>query len=213
VVAVAIVVITGVIIAANQPAQVRSQFVTTLQKGELPTVPDACHVVTAATLGQYLPGTRRRIQPFDDPQQSQCTYTVDARPVFRVLNATMQAYRPAGYIAAGNGSATANAIYTYGQQRRQLIRPARNTPQPPAIITPLAGFGQQALSAVQTFHVGIITDRVTVLVRYRNVLITASLEAQASNGFGPVSISELRAGAVVVARQLLAAVQAEPTVS
>jgi hypothetical protein len=206
--AILVVVIIGAVIALNQPPVVRSQFVTSLQKGEFRTVPDACHVIGAATLSQYLPGTRRSIQPFNDAGQSQCTYTVDARPLFRVLNATMQAYQPAGYIAVGNGSATANATYTYGQQRRQFIKPAKNTPQPPAAITPLTGLGQEAFSALQVFHVGTVTDRVTVLARYHNVLVTASLEAQASDGFGPVSISALQAGALAVARQLMTAVQA-----
>jgi hypothetical protein len=205
-------VIVGAVIFLNQPAPVRNQFVTTLQKGELRAVPDACHVIGAATLGVYLPGTLKSIQPFNYPQHSQCTYTVDARPVFRVLNAAVQAYQPAGYIAVGNGGATANATYTYGRQRQQLIKPAKNTPQPPAIVTPLSGLGQQAFSAVQVFHLGAITDRVTVVVRYRNVLITTSLDAQVSEGFGPASISELRAGALAVARKLLTAVQAEPTV-
>lgn len=211
--AIVIVLIVGAIIIVNQPAPVRSPFVTTLQKGEIRTVPDACHAIGAATLRQYLPGTLKSFQPFNDPEQSQCSYDVDARPVFRVLNATMQAYQPAGYIAVGNGSATANATYTYGQQRQELIKPAKNTPQPPAAITSVAGLGEQAFSAVQIFHVGTVTDRVTVLVRYRNVLITASLEAQVSAGFGPASISELTAGALAVARQLLTAVQAVPTVS
>jgi hypothetical protein len=184
-----------------------------LQKGELRNVPDSCRVIGSATLGQYLPGTMKSIQPFSDPQHSQCTYTVDARPVFRVLNAAVQAYQPAGYIAAGNGGATANAIYTYAQQRQQLLKPAKNTPQPPASITALRGLGQQAFSAVQVFHLGAITDRVTVIVRYRNVLITASLDAQVSSGFGPAPVSELRAGALAVARKLLTAVLAEPTVS
>lgn len=212
-VAIAIVVVIALVIMVNQPAPVRSQFVTKLQKGELAAVPNACHVVSAAVLRQYLPGTLKQIQPFNDPQQSQCSYTVDARPIFRVLNAYMQAYKPAGYIAAGNGSATANAIYTFAQQRTELQRPAKNTPQPPAIITPITGLGQQAFSAVQQFHVGIVTDWVTVVIRYRNVLIKASFEAQASNGFGPVSIADLRAGALAVARNLLTAVRAQPTVS
>jgi len=52
-----------------------------------------------------------------------------------------------------------------------------------------------------------------VVARYHNVLVTASLEAQASGGFGPVSIGELRAGALAVARQMMTAVQAIPPVS
>jgi hypothetical protein len=211
--AIVIVVIAAVIVILNQPAPVRSRFVTTLQKGELPAVPDACRAVSTVTLSQYLPGDIRRIQPFASALKSQCTYTVDARPVFRVLNASMQAYQPAGYIVAGNGSATANAVYSFGQQRDLLLRPPKRSPQPPATITPLTGLGQQAFSAVQQFHGSILTDWVTVVVRYRNVLITASLEAQASGGFGPVSLAELRTGAMTVARELLAAAAAARTAS
>ena len=210
---VAIVLIVGAVLYLTRSTPARSPFVTSLQKGEYRAVPNACRAVGATTLGQYLPGTQRTIQPFNYPAQSQCTDTVDAKPVFRVLNMMMQAYLPAAYIAFENGSATANATYTYAQQRQLLVRPPKRSPNPPAVITAIAGLGQQALSALQVFHGKLASDRVTVLVRYRNVLITASLEAQESGGFGPVSISELRSGALAVAQQLLAAVQAGPTVS
>jgi len=216
-VAAGIVVIAGIILYLTQPAAVRSPFVTTLQKGEFRTVPNACRVVSAATLSQSLAGTPKSFQPYNFATQSECTFTVDAKPTFRVMNATLQAYLPAAYIASGNGSATATAAYTYYQQRQQFIKPPKHAAQPPATVTPIAGLGQQALSAVQVFRVGTgtptVTDRVTVLVRYRNVLITASVEAQVSGGFGPASISDLQAGALATARQLLAAVMAEPTVS
>ena len=212
-VAVVIVLIVGAVLYLTRPTPVRPPFVTTLQKGEFSTVPNVCRAVSAATLSQYLAGTPTSLQPFNFPAQSQCTYTVDAKPAFRVLNMTVQAYQPAAYVAFQNGSATADATYTYSQQRQQLAKPPKRAPQPPATITMIDGLGQQALSAVQLFRTGLVTDRVTVLVRYRNVLITSSLEAQESAGFGPVSISDLQAGALAMARQLLAAVKAGPTVS
>jgi hypothetical protein len=210
--AAAIVVIAGVVIFVTRPTPVQSPFVKVLQKGEFAGVPNACRVIGAAALSQYLAGTPKAYQANDFAAQSECTYTVDAKPTFRVLDASMQAYQPAAFIGTGNGSGTAYATFSYFSERQQLVRPPKHTPEPPATITPIAGLGQAALSAVQVFHVGAVTDRVTVLVRYRNVVITASVEAQVSGGFGPVTISDLRAGALAAARQLLAAVQAQPAV-
>jgi len=189
-----------------------SDIVTTLQGGEYRTVPNACRVLPAAMLSQYLSGTGKSIQPYNQLDQSQCTYTVDAKPTFRLLNLTVQAYQPYPGLIPGNGSATANAIYNYSQQQQQLAKPPKHTPQPPATIVPVSGLGNQALSAVQIFRTGSITDRVTVLVRYRNVLITAYLEGQVSGGFGPVSISSLQAGALGAARAMLAKVKAGPAI-
>jgi hypothetical protein len=210
--AAAIVVIAGVVIYLTRPTPVQSTFVTALQNGEFRSVPNACRVIGAADLSQYLAGTPKSYQANDFAAQSECTYTVDAKPVFRVLDASMQAYQPAAFIGTGNGSATAYAMFSYSSKREQLIKPPKDSPEPPATITPIAGLGQVALGAVQVFHVGAVTDRVTVLVRYHNVLITAYMEAQVSGGFGPVTISDLRAGALAAARQLLAAVQAQSAV-
>ena len=77
----------------------------------------------------------------------------------------------------------------------------------------VSGLGSEALSAVQIFRAGQESDRVTVVVRYRNVLITASLQAQETGGFGPVAVTELRSGALAAARTMLNAVRAEQTVS
>lgn len=210
-VVIAVVVVAGIVLTRS-PAP-RSPFVSTLQKGELRTVPDVCKVVGATLLQQYLGGTPTSIQPFGDPAQSQCTYTVDAKPTFRVLNISAQAYRWS-LVPVGNGGATANASYTFAQQRRLLANPPKHTPQPAATITPVSGLGDQALSAVQVFHVGggSVTDRVTVLVRYHNVLVSVYLQGQANGGFGPVSISDLRAGALAAASGVLAQLRREPTV-
>ncbi len=90
----ALLVVAAVVAAGYQltrsPAP-KSRYITSWQPGELPAVPDACHVADAGALRQYLAGTPTRIQPYNYQAQSQCTYTVDAKPTFRVLNITAQA--------------------------------------------------------------------------------------------------------------------------
>jgi hypothetical protein len=134
---------------------------------------------------------------------------VDAKPAFRQLNVVLQALQPnAGY---GNGSATADARFNFAQQRALLAKPSKRTPQPPATIT-LVGLGDKAFVAVQVYRGGVAANKVTVLIRYRNVLITTSLLGDVSGGFGPAPISELRAGALAEASALLAAVKAQPAI-
>lgn len=197
----------------QRPKPVISPDVTTLQHGEYAKVPDACEIASSAALAQILPGKITSIQPFADAAQSQCTSTVDAKPDFRVLNVTVQAYPPDLTVPLGNGNATTNARYTYGQQRQQLVSPTKKTQAPPATITTLTGLGDQALSAMQEFRIGSVIDRVTVLARYRNVLITVSLQAQQNDGFGPVPVTDLQAGALTVARAALARVKTEPAIT
>jgi hypothetical protein len=211
---------TAIVIAAlvagglwltSSPAP-KSPFVTTLQQGEYRQVPDACKVIAPADLHRLLNGTPKSIQLYKEPTQSACTFQVDAKPTFRVLNITVLAYQ-ASLTASGNGSATANARYNFAAQDNLLQKPEKRSAQPPATITPVSGLGSEALSAVQVFRTGQVSDRVTVLLRYRNVLITASLQAQETGGFGPVTVAELRSGALTVARTVFAAVRAEQTVS
>jgi hypothetical protein len=210
-VAVALVVLTGVgIFLAQSPAK-KSPFVTHLQKGEFRAVPDACKVIAAAALHQVMGGAPRTIQPQQGQAQSECTFTVDATPVFRVLDVNMQALG-ASLVPVGNGNATANARYTFSQQVAQLRKPKKNSAQPPARTSPVAALGQQAVSAVQIFHDRAATEKVTVLARYRNVLVSVSLQGQSGHGFGPVTVDQLRFAALSVARAALARVKAEPVV-
>jgi hypothetical protein len=210
-VAIVAVVLTGLgFYLAQSPAK-KSPFVTKLQKGEFRAVPDACKVVGAAVLQQIMNGTPKTIQPQQAQAQSECTFTVDASPVFRVMNVNLAALR-ASLVPVGDGSATANAKYGFTQRVAQLRKPAKRTAQPPATIAPVPGLGQQAISAVQTFSDSGATDKVTVIVRYRNVLITVSLQGQSGHGFGPVTTGELRSGALVVARAALTGVKGEPVI-
>jgi hypothetical protein len=190
-----------------------SPFVTTLQAGEYRTVPSACNSVGPALLSEYLPGARKVTPAGVGSGTSQCTFTLDSKPMFRVLQVTEQAYQPSA-VAAGNGSATANATDSFLLAQQQLAHPAKKSPLPAAQVTPLTGLGKQAFSAIQVIRTGkAVTDLVTVLVRERNVVVSVSLQAQASgDGFGPVSLSTVSAGAQAVGRTVLAKVAAGPAV-
>lgn len=201
----------------SRPAPDRHHdYVTALQRGEFRSVPDACHVVSAVVLTEDLAGvsTRKVIQPFAGGGLSQCSFTVDARPVFRVLQVTLQAYQPS-LLAPGNGSATANATYNYFQAQQALTSPPKKSDLPRAAVSPLTGLGQAAFSAVQVIRTGgDVSDLVTVVARARNTLITITLQGldkARKGGYGPVSVRALQAGALAAAREVLPRVSAEPT--
>jgi hypothetical protein len=197
-----------------------SLYVTTLLPGEFKAVPNACDSVSATVLNQYLPGPgRTSADEISDSTQSQCSFTLDRKPDFFVMEVSAQAYQPfAAASAAGSaaGSASANAQDNYTLTRKNLAKPPRTaTAKPllsPAVITPLAKTGQQAFVAVQTEHAGkILTEVITVVIREHNVLITVSDSGQESGGgFGPVSVSALQAGAEAAAKDMLAKSVTEP---
>ncbi len=208
-----VIVVIAVVAAAvyylRQPAATPSGGpITTLQKGEYSKIPDACRAVPATLLTGFV-GTAPKLLR---PQPGECTFTVDTRTTFRELTVQVQALQPnAGY---GNGSATANAIYNFAQQRAHLARPPKHTPEPPAKITPIPGIGDEAFVAALVFHVGpgAITNKVIVLVRYKNVLITTFLQGDVHGGAASAQVGQLRAGALAAARVLLSAVKAEPAI-
>ena len=185
-------------------------LVTTFQPGEFQSVPAACTAVTTGTLGQYLPGTRRMVVPhsLDGRAQSMCDWTVDAPPVYRLLDVAVQAYSPSG-LATGDGSATNAAIDAYQQAMQQKARPPKASHQPAAAITSLPGVGNAAFSALQVLGAGgDTTDLVTVVARDRNVLVTVVLDglAHSPHGrYGHVSVPQLQAGAAAAARDVVAA--------
>jgi hypothetical protein len=210
VVAVAVLGLTG-----NLPWQGSSSpspdegLVTTFQPGEFQSVPNACNAVSAATLGQYLPGKVSRVaQSLSGASQSECTWTLDARPDFRVLTVNSQAYAPS-LLSSGNGSATFGAIDAYDQRLQTLQNPPRSSKAPRAQLGAAVGLGSGAFTALQVFHVGgVITDEVTVVVRDRNVLIIVTMQGQEHGaGFGPVPEATLRAGALAAAHEVLAGIR------
>jgi hypothetical protein len=203
-IAVLVVVLPG---AHHNPAGA-SGFVTRYQPGEFRSAPGACQSVQAGTLARYLPGKRSMVAAPNLPDSSgnQCNWTLDQQPVYRLLEVTAQAYAPSG-LATGNGSATAAATDAYAQQMTSFQHPAHGSHQPAAQINSVPGLGSQAFSAFQVIKVsGSTTDRVTVVLRLRNVLVTAQFNglAHASRGhYGPVSPSLLKAGATAAATDVL----------
>jgi hypothetical protein len=190
------------------PKPVSDGLVTTFQHGEMKTVPKACAAVNTATLTQYLPGHRTSIAPrsLDGKAQSLCDWTVDAPPVYRQLNLTVQAYAPSG-LATGNGSATQAATDAYATARQQKIQPPRATHMPKATVSQISGLGSQAFAALQVVTAGgDTTDIMTVVVRDHNVLVTVilqGLDKSHSGKYGPVVTPQLRGGAIATARDVL----------
>jgi hypothetical protein len=167
-------------------------------------------VVTGTVLSQYMPGQPSKVHSasLNGKTSSQCTWTLDAKPVYRVLEVTNQAYAPSG-LNPGDGSATAGAILAYSAAEQQLAHPAKATHLPAATVSKVPGLGDSAFSAVQVIRrAGTVNDLVTIVIRNRNVLITVAFQGEqraAAGGYGPVKLSELQAGTLAAARQALAA--------
>jgi hypothetical protein len=211
--AVVIVAVVAVVLALQGgpgPASVTpGSLITTFLPGEVQKVPSACGSVSDSTLGTYLPGPRKVAAPppLDGALDSQCDWTLDHAPTYRLLQLDIQAYTPNG-LASGDGSATFAAIDAYDQALQQRQSPARSTGAPAAQITTVGGLGTAAFTATQAYQVGgAITDMATAMVRYRNVLITVELnglDRSNKGSYGPVSMSDLSAGALAVARDAYA---------
>jgi hypothetical protein len=199
----AVVLLTG---GGPGPAAVTpGALITTFQPGELRQVPQACKIVPAATVQQYLPGKVKQAAPLpvNGSAGSACNWTLDHAPTYRLMELNIFAYAPNG-LATGNGSATNAAIDGYASALQSLQSPPKDSPAPKAEVTMLPGFGNQAFSAMQVFKVGgAITDVATVVVRYHNVLVTATLnglEHSNRGAYGPVSPSALSAAALAFAQ-------------
>ena len=181
-------------------------LVTTFQHGELRQVPNACHVVPATTVQQYLPGKAKVVAPLSvsGPAGSACDWTIDQPPQYRLMELTMQAYAPNG-LASGDGSATFAATDAYQLALQELRTPPKNSPAAArATVRELTGFGDAAFTAQQVFHVGgAVTDVATVMVRYHNVVVTVTLNGLAHSNkgnYGPVSQSQLAQAAMAFAQ-------------
>jgi hypothetical protein len=182
-------------------------FVTTFQRGESKTVPNACTAVTSATLNQYLPGQRRMVAPhsLDGSAQSLCNWTLDAPPLYRVLEVNVQAYSPSG-LATGNGSATNAAIDAYQQDLQTMRHPHRATHLPVATVTALHGLGTTAFAALQVVQArGVSTDLETVVARDHNVIVTVVVQGPhaRSGRYHVAPQSELQSGAIASATDIV----------
>jgi hypothetical protein len=205
-----VVIVAGVLflMGRHQAAPVSSDgFVTTFQRGEFKTVPNACTAVTSTMLSQYLPGQRRMVAPhsLNGSAQSLCNWTLDAPPLYRVLEVNVQAYSPSG-LATGNGSATSAAIDAFQQDLQTIRHPARATHLPPATVTALHGLGTTGFAALQIVRArGVSTDLETVVARDRNVVVTVVMQGPhaGSRKYHAAPQSELQSGAIAAATDLV----------
>jgi hypothetical protein len=196
-------------------------LVTQFLPGEVQTVPDACGTVPSATLSQYLPESpTEAAPPLNSGSNSQCSWTMDDAPTYRVLEVQIEAYTPSalvansngtGLVPVGNGSATYAAEAAFASYQYNLVHPAAKSGEPAAVIANVSGMpggnDTSAFSATQMFdRGGAITDEATVYVRYRNVIITAVMEgldrSSGAKKYGPVVMSDLTSAAQTVAKQV-----------
>jgi hypothetical protein len=207
--AVAIAVLVYFLTAGNGGAANTSigSLITTFLPGELQQVPNACTSVSSGTLSQDLPGHPKEASPpLNTGAQSQCTWTLDNAPTYRVLEVAMTAYSPSG-LASGDGSATFAAEDAYAEAEAAKQKPGSGSGQPQATVATIPNLGSSAFSAAQRFSEnGAIVDVATVYVRYRNVIIQVVLNGiDHSSGpqqYGPVSQSALLSQAQSVAQQV-----------
>jgi hypothetical protein len=206
------VVVVVLVVPGSKPAPVTpGSLITTFLPGEIQKVPSACPSVPSSTLSTYLPGKTKHAAPpaLDGALDSQCDWTLDQRPTYRLLQLDIRAYTPSG-LASGTGSATFAAIDAYASAMQEKQDPAPNTGAPKGQVTVIRGLGTAAFTATQVYQVGgAVTDVATTVIRYRNVLVTVVLNGldKSNNGhYGPVSMSELSAGSQAVARAAFAPV-------
>jgi hypothetical protein len=211
-VVIAIAVVLSVVFLAHgktQAAVISDQLITTFQRGELSQVPDACDVIPAATVQQYMPGTAKQTAPLpiNGKLESACNWTLDHQPTYRLLEVDMLAYAPNGMVP-GNGSATNAAIEAYNTTLQGLQNPPKHSLNTGATVTTLSGVGDAAFSAAQTFRVGGATsDQATVVIRFHNVVVTvefSGLEHSNKGHYGPVNKSELATAALAFAQSAYA---------
>jgi hypothetical protein len=182
-------------------------LVTTFLPGELQQVPNACSSVSSGTLSQYLPGQLKEASPpLNTGAQSQCTWTLDNAPTYRVLEVYLTAYSPSG-LASGDGSATFAAEDAYAEAENAKQKPGPKSGQSPATVASVPNLGSSAFSTTQVFtENGAIMDMATVYVRYRNVIIQVVLNGIDHNSggkqYGPVSKATLLSQAQSVAKQV-----------
>ncbi|HEX6519759.1 MAG TPA: hypothetical protein VF070_07035, partial [Streptosporangiaceae bacterium] len=196
----------------NQTAVIPNDFITTFQPGELQQVPNACEVIPAATMQQYLPGKVKQAAavPVNGKLGSTCNWTLDHQPVYRLLEVSMQAYAPFG-LASGNGSATNAATDSYTQTLQGLQDPPKHSVNAGATVTMLSGMGNEAFSAMQVFHVGgAVSDEATVMIRFHNVIVTvelSGLEHSNKGHYGPVDKAQLSSAALAFAQAAYASLK------
>ena len=190
-------------------------LITSFLPGELQQVPNACTVVPNSTLSQNLPGQLKMAEPpLNSGAQTECTWTLDNPPTYRVLEVYITAYSPNALV--GNGSATFAATFAAAEDETSLQHPGPKSGQPSAAVTNINNLGSSAFSSYQVFNetsngAKTITDIASVYVRYRNVVIQVVLNGLAKGtGHGKTysgaTQGALQSTALAVAKQVTSSV-------
>lgn len=185
-------------------------FVDGFLPGELQQVPNPCTAVPAATLSQDLPGkTKEAAPPLNSGQSTECSWTLDSPPTYRVLDVQFQAYSPSG-LASGDGSATFAAEDAFATFEEGYAKPGKQSGLVSSNVTDLSGMpggaDTSAFQATEVFDRGGATQDLTYdYVRYRNVIIRVMLQGLNQSGGGKtysVQMSTLTAIANTVAKEM-----------
>jgi len=108
-------------------------LVTTFLPGELQSVPDACDTVPNSMLSQYLPGTLKQSSPpLNTGANTQCSWTLDSPPTYRLLEVQLVAYSPSALY--GNGSATVVAEENFASSQENFAKPGPKSGETPATV-------------------------------------------------------------------------------
>ncbi len=144
VVIVAVIVVVLVVPGFNPATVTPGTLITAFLPGEIQKVPSACPAVPASTLSTYLPGKTKQAAPpaLDGALDSQCDWTLDQRPTYRLLQLDIRAETPSG-LASGTGSATFAAIDAYAVAMQEKQDPAPNTGAPKGKVTVIKGLSSR----------------------------------------------------------------------
>ena len=189
----------------SQAGSAPGALVTTFMPGEIKQVPAACTAISGAVLDQYLPGRSKAAaaQPLEGQAASQCSWTLDQPQTYRFMELAVEAYAPSG-LASGDGSATEAAQDAFAGAKEAKQFPSAKSQDPKAVVTAVAGLGQGAFTARQQYMRGITLDMITLVARYRNVLVTVIFEARTGGNFGADPVGLLTAGTQAAARDAVA---------
>jgi hypothetical protein len=189
-------------------------FVTNFLPGELQQVPNPCTAVPAATLQADLPGKpKEAAPPLNSGQSTECSWTLDSPPTYRVLDVQFQAYSPSG-LASGDGSATFAAEDAFQSFENGYAKPGTQSGLLSSKVADLSGMpGGTVTSAFQATEVfnrgGATQDLAYVYVRYRNVIIRVMAQGLDQSSGGKtytVQMSTLTGIANSVAKEMAATI-------
>ncbi len=173
--------------------------------GEIKQVPAACTAITGAVLDQYLPGSSKAAaaQPLEGKAASQCSWTLDQPQTYRFMELEVEAYGPSG-LASGDGSATQAAQDAFAGVKEAKQFPSSEVPGPEGGRDRCSRAGPGRIRGTSAVHARRTLDMITLVARYRNVLVTVIFEARTGGNFGADPVSLLTAGAQAAARDAVA---------